>query len=297
MNIDIPLDLYKIFCAVVKEKNMSLAAKQLYISQPAVSMSVRHLEEKLGKKLLVRSSKGIRPTTEGAVLYEYLVQALNLIKTAEKKYFELVNFEAGEIRISAGDTVINHYLLHYIEAFVNRFPQINVKVTNRMSYETISLLKNGEVDIGFVNLPVEADDSLVIHECAELNDCLVGGSRFEHLKGGIAIKDINDYPLLLLEVGSSTRGFLDEYALNNGVMLKPHIEFGSNDLLVSFAKINLGMTFVTREFYQGQINNVSLFEIPVYPAPPSRSLGLATLNRVAASNAAIKFAQLMGITL
>ena len=91
MDNDIPLDLYKIFCIVVRTGNMSSAAKELFISQPAVSMSIRQLEERMGAPLLIRTTKGVHTTPEGGVLYEYLEQALALIKTAENKYMEMVN--------------------------------------------------------------------------------------------------------------------------------------------------------------------------------------------------------------
>ena len=137
---NIPLDLYKIFCAVVRMGNMSLAAKSLYISQPAVSMSIRQLEEKLGAPLLIRTTKGVRATPEGAVLYEYLEQALSLVSTGENKFLELVQLKAGEIKIGASDTVIANVLMPYLEQYAREYPQISIKVTNKTTYESLRLL-------------------------------------------------------------------------------------------------------------------------------------------------------------
>ena len=80
MDTGISLDTYKIFCAVARTGNMSSAAKELFISQPAVSMAVKQLEERLGGQLLVRTPKGVRLTPEGRVLFNYLDMAFNMVR-------------------------------------------------------------------------------------------------------------------------------------------------------------------------------------------------------------------------
>ena len=295
LNLDISLDLYKIYCAVVRTGNMSAAAKELYISQPAVSMSVRQLEDRMGSPLLIRTTKGVRTTPEGSMLYEYLEQALSLIKTAEKKYFEMVNLEDGEIRIGASDTVIANYLMPYLEKFNNIYPNINIKVTNKTTYESLKLLKNGSVDLCFVNLPIENSNEFDIIECIEIHDCLVGGSKYRELaETGIKLSEINKYPLLLLEDLSNTRRYIDKLALENSIELHPIIELGSSDILLDFVKINLGLTFTIKEFTKA-IDNENIFEIPLTPPVPPRSVGLVKLKGVALSNSAKGFCDIMDI--
>lgn len=298
MNIDVSLDLYKIYCAVVRTGNMSAAAKELYISQPAVSMSIKQLEERMGSILLIRTAKGVRTTPEGDILYEYLEQALGLIKTAEKKYFEMVNMENGEIKIGASDTVIAHFLMPYLEKYHTLYPDINIKVTNKTTYETLRLLKNGSVDLCFINLPISEDTDLEITECLKIHDCLLGGMKYQSLslsEKGIDIQEITKYPLLLLEDLSNSRKYIDQYAKENGVILEPIIELGSSDLLIDFARINLGLTFVIKEFTKKEIDNQSLFEIPLNPPIPERSIGLVKLKNVALSHAAKGFTNLLKI--
>ena len=296
MNLDISLDLYKIFCVVVRTGNMSAAAKELYISQPAVSMSIRQLEDRIGSKLLVRTTKGVRTTPEGSVLYEYLEQALSLIKTAEEKYSEMVNMEKVEIKIGASDTVIANFLMPYIEKFCDKYSNINIKVTNKTTFESLRLLKSGQVDLCFINLPVNEDKDLEIIELIEIHDCLVGGPKYKDLaQKGIELKDIKKYPLMLLEDLSNSRRFLDSYAKENGVVFEPVLELGSNDLLYEFTKINMGLTYVTREFYNEQIENGEIFEIPVKPPVPKRSIGMVKLKNVALSHAAEGFVNLFDI--
>lgn len=297
MEKNIPLDLYRIFCTVVRTGNMSAAAKELYISQPAVSMSIHQLEERMGAPLLIRTSKGVRTTPEGNMLFEYLDQALMLISTAENKFMEMVNLKTGEIRIGASDTVIQNFLMPYLEKFNIQNSHINIKVTNKTTYESLRLLKSGVVDVCFINLPIEEDNDLEIKECITIHDCLIGGTKFKELsKTGIELSKINDYPLLLLEDLSNSRRYLDSYAQKNGVVLHPIIELASSDLLVEFAKINLGLSFVIKDFEGRHIDNKTIFEIPVNPPIPQRSIGLVKLKNVPLSHAAMGFVSLFSET-
>ncbi|MDR1689814.1 MAG: LysR family transcriptional regulator [Clostridiales bacterium] len=294
MQFDVSLDLYKIFCTVVKCGNMSAAARELYISQPAISMAVRQLEEKLGKQLLIRSSKGIKPTPEGQLMYDYLSKALNIIASAETKFLDMINAETGEVRIGAGDTIIAQFLMPYIEKYLEEHPNINIKVTNRTTYETIKLLKNGDVDIGFVNLPIGKDDGFTVSECIEIHDCVVGGTKYAHLaENGIELSELENFQLMLLEKESNSRRALDKFAESLGSKLNPGIELGSYDLLLKFAKINLGLAVVVREFSQNEIDGEKIFEIPVRPEFPKRAIGIIKSKTNEISNAAEIFCDIL----
>lgn len=294
METGISLDSYKIFCTVVKTGNMSAASKELYISQPAVSMAIKQLEDRLGSPLFIRTSKGVRLTPEGEVLYTYLDMALNMVKTAEHKYYEMANLEKGEVRIGASDIVISGYLLPYIKEYSDKYPDIRIKVVNKTTYEALELMKRGVIDMCFVNLPIENGEDMEITECFKIHDCLIGGTKYKGLaEKGIHISDVLDHHLLLLEDMSNTRRQLDKFAEENGIKFKPIIELASYDLLIEFAKINLGLTFIIREFDHGAIDGKTLFEIPVEPKIPSRYIGLVKLKNSALSYAAKKFLEML----
>ena len=291
MNFDISLDYYKVFCTVVKTGSMSLAAKELYITQPAVSMAVRQLENKLGKPLLARSQKGITPTAEGGVMYGYLTQALGLIDAAEKKYTEMAELKAGEVKISASDTIMNRFLLPFIEKYLEKYPGINFKITNRTTFGTVNLLKNAQVDMGFVNLPLQKDPVLEIIKCLEIRDCVISGTKYANLfENGISFRELSELPLMLLERDSNSRRTQDRFAAANGYILSPSIELGSSDLLANCVRINLGVAIVTKEFTD--IDNETIFEIPFSPEFPARAIGLIRLKGVALSHAARSFADM-----
>ena len=296
METGISLDTYKIFCAVVRTGNMSAAAKELFISQPAVSMAIKQLEERLGGPLLVRTPKGVILTPEGRVLFNYLDMAFNMVKTAEHKYFELANLEQGEVRIGASDIVISGYLMPYIEKFSNAYSDIRIKVVNKTTYESLELMKRGVIDMCFVNLPIEGEADLDVTPCMDIQDVLIGGERYRPLaQVGMDVRSLPKYPLLLLEDLSNSRRCLDKYARENGVELNPILELGSSDLLVSFAKINLGLTFVIREFTEEALSSGGLYEIPLVPPVPKRQIGMVRLKEVAMPHALRGFVELMGL--
>lgn len=288
------LELYRVFYYTVKNGSFSGAAKNLYISQPAVSQSIRQLEEKLGGKLFYRTPKGILLTAEGEAMFKYIEQAYNFIVSAENKFAEMQQLLCGEIRIGASDTLCKHYLAPHLESFHRESPDVRIQVTNRTTPETIQLLKSGKVDLGIINLPVAADSRLEISEVFTVQDCFIAGERYRHLDGNtLSLEELTRYPLLMLEKGGSTRSYLDRYAEQLGIAIQPEIELGSIDLLVQFARIGLGIACVVKNFITDELAKGDIFELHLQPKMPPRQVGLVTLRDVPLSAVGKKFMELL----
>ncbi len=112
----INLEYYKMFYYVAKLKSITLAAEELFISQPAVSQGIKQLEGSIGGNLFFRTSKGVSLTPEGEVLYKYVSRGYEYIALGESKFKELFTLETGEIRIGASDMTLQFYLLNYLGA-------------------------------------------------------------------------------------------------------------------------------------------------------------------------------------
>lgn len=291
---NIPLESYRIFCTAAKCGSIKKAAEELFVSQPSVSMSIKLLEEKLGCSLFIRSAKGVTLTNEGKVFYSYLTQAVGLIDVAERKYEEMTHLESGEINICASDSIISGLLLPYLEKYNELYSKICIKVINRTSRETIELLKSGSIDLGFINLPYDDDEYIELLKCMPIHDCLVYGTKFERLSRlDFNIKEIADYPLLMLKRSSHVRRLLGDYAKQYGVNINPIIEFDSTDLLIKFAKINLGVAFAIEEFVKDEIDNKTLFAKRLSPSINNRAVGMVKLKSIPLSHTAAKFAELL----
>ncbi len=291
--MDVNFELYKVFYYVARDLSFSSASDRLYISQSAVSQSVKLLEEKMNCRLFIRNTKRVRLTREGEMLFEYISQAFNFIRAGERRVSELRSLESGEVRIGASDTICKYYLLPYFKKFISLYPNINIQVTNRTSPMCIELLNNGAVDVIVVNIPQKMDKNHNIRELKEIQDVFIAGNNFAQLQDRVLqLEELAAYPLLMLEKNTITREFIDSYLKQKGISLTPEIELGSVDLLVELAKIGLGISFVVRDYIARELANGEVFVLNIKETIPQRKLGIITHRRIPVSLAAQKFVQL-----
>lgn len=263
------------------------------MTQSAVSQAIKSLELALSVRLFLRGTRETTLTAEGRVLFEYVAGALELFDTAEEKLLRLKGLELGELRIGVGDTISRYFLLPALERFHEIYPNIKLKIFNRVSRDTISLLHSGKIHLAFVNLPIN-DGSLVVRHAKEVHDIFVGGSKFASLSGKIfSPQEISSLPLILLEEASNSRKNVDEFFRSKSVHIHPEIELGSHDLLLEFAKSNLGISCVIREFSQEYLASSSVFELQMSTPLPARSVAACTLSATSESIATEKFLELL----
>lgn len=287
------LDLYKVFCTVGKSESFSQAAKDMYMTQPAVSQAIRQLEKELEIRLFNRTPKGVTLTHDGLLLFEYANSALNLLRIGEEKMVESKNLMAGELRIGVGDTISRYFLLPYLEAFHNSYPQIKFKIFNGTTLELSALLKSGEVDIIICNFPLN-DPALELRPCLEIQDIFVCGEKYKsRLTKPLTLTEVAAFPSILLEPKSISRKYVEDYLLTKGIKISPEFELGSHDLLLEFAKINLGIACVTKEFSQEYLTKGLVYEVPLVEEIPQRNIGACSLKSVPLSSAATKFIEMI----
>ncbi len=275
MNID--FELYRIFYCVANNGNITKASEELNISQPAISKSIKNLEEQLGGQLFIRTKRGVILTEEGKEFYNYIKQAIEYINNAENKFTDLINLETGSIKIGISTTLTKEFLLPYLEKFHSLYPKIDIQIATNLTAELFLKLKNGLIDIVILNLNEKNyGNDIEIIKCRKINDCFVVNSNYkELLNKEISLKDLNNYPLILQAKGSNTREFLDNFTKANNVILKPNIELASYTLVVEFAKIGWGIGYATKDYIKKQLNNKELFELKLKEKIPSRYIGIA----------------------
>ena len=278
MNID--FELYRIFYIVANNKNITKSSEELNISQPAISKTIKNLEEQLGGQLFVRTKRGVILTEEGKVFYNYIKQAIEYISNAENKFTELINLETGCIKIGISSTLAKKFLLPYLEKFHKLCPKIDIQIITNVSSELFSKLRNGLIDIIILNLnEKDYGQDINIIKCKKITDCFVVSKAYSNLiNNEISIKELNKYSLILQSKGSNTREFLDDFAKENNTNLKPNIELASYSLVVEFAKIGLGIGYATKDYVKKELKNQELYEIKLKEKIPSRYIGIATSN-------------------
>ena len=291
--MDINYELYKVFYHVASTLSFSEASKQLFISQSAVSQSIKVLEKKLNQTLFIRSTKRVQLTPEGEILLKHIEPAMNLIKKGENQLLEANTLNGGQHRIGASDTICRYFLVPFLNEFHKMYPNIHIKVTNRTSIECARLLDNGQVDFIITNYPnsglSNTQNIQVIHD---FSDVFVANETYFPLKDRmITLKELQSYPILMLDRKSTTSEFLHSMFQKHQLDLVPEIELSSNDLLIDLAKIGLGIAFVPDFCIPQQEEN--FFILNLEETLPKRQLVVVHNEALPISQAARQFIELL----
>lgn len=288
------LEYYKVFYYVAIQKSLTLAAAQLSISQPAVSQSIKQLEQEVGTKLFVRTSKGVKLTAEGELLFGYVSKGYEQMELGEKKLAQMRNLEFGELHIGASDMTLRFYLLPFLEQFHEKYPKIRVVVSNAPTPETLQSLRAGKIDFGVVSTPFGEDSGIRAVEVREAEDVFVAGLKFIPYKNKtLDLQELERLPLIVLEKNTSTRRYMDDYLGKNGVVMHPEFELATSDMIVQFALRNLGVGCVMRDFAAEYLEAGQLFELRFNKIIPKRSFCVVTDSRNSLSMAGGKLLELV----
>jgi DNA-binding transcriptional LysR family regulator len=285
--MDINYELYKVFYQVAKSLSFSDAADNLFISQSAVSQSIKTLEKRLNQPLFIRSTKRVALTKEGELLLKHIEPAINLISRGENQL--CADPKSGvQLRIGASDTICRYYLVPFLNNFHKKYPGIHIKVTNGTSLQCAKLLERNEVDIIVTNSPNPALNNIMqIIPVKEFRDIFIANKEaFPVADQPITLKELQQYPILMLDKRSTTSVFLHNLFLENSLDLVPAIELSSNDLLIDLAKIGLGIAFIP-DFCVKELDNLSIIHID--QQIPSRLLVAAYNNDIPISDGAKYF--------
>ena len=285
------LDYYRIFYETARHASFSLAARQLYVSQSAVSQCIRQLEKDLKAQLFVRSRRGVTLTGEGQLLFQKVEAAIKSIEQGETMLARLHHLESGWLVIAAGDTITGQYLLPYLEKFHATYPGVRLEMANSYSQDMLRRVKEGKAELAFVNLPVE-DEELQIEPCLQVHDLFVCGPDHP-LRDSYSWEEMAREPLILLEENSTSRRSLEEQFRQKGLELKPQIEIAAHDLLLRFASIHLGVSCVIEEFSREALERGDVRPMKLEPPLPPRSIGCAWLRGSVLSPAAKAFLELI----
>ncbi len=281
------LEYFKVFYYVAKAGSVTGAARELAVSQPAVSQAIRQLESQLGADLFYRAAKGVRLTREGQLLFSYVEKGYEQMELGLEKLLRLQNMEGGEIRIGASDMTLQYFLLPYLERFHEECPDIKMVVTNAPTPETLAFLEEGKIDFGVVSTPFEGQKGLEIVPVREIEDVFVGGRRFIAYKNRtLDLQELESLPMICLEKNTSTRSYMDRFLLQNGVQILPEFELATSDMIVQFALRSLGVGCVVRDFAAEYLETGVLFALRFNKIIPKRKFCVVRSTKMPLSAAA-----------
>ncbi len=283
------LSLYYIFNHVAEAGNISKAAKQLFISQPAVSKSIQSLEDNLGLSLFIRSSRGVKLTDEGRLLYEYTKSAFDTLKSGEDNLRHVHDLGIGHLRIGASTTLCKYLLLPYLNGFVKENPHIKITIDNQSSSHTMRLLENNALDLGLITKP--ESDNFYFYSLGPIEDVFVATKAYldnlmlRENKGDI----FSNATIMLMDKENVSRKHIDDYFRSNTINPEHILEISNMDLLIEFAKTSLGVACVIKEFVLKELEEGTLIQIPLKTPVNKREVGFSYLKNAYLSEPMQKF--------
>ena len=271
------LSSYRIFYTVANTGNISKAAKELYISQPAISKSIQKLEESVGCKLFSRSSRGVVLTDEGKLLYEHVSEAFETLTMGEENLKRSIELGVGHLKIGVSSTLCKYLLLPYLKEFIRQNPHISISISCQSTNDTLKLLEDNKIDIGLIGKP-ENLKNIHFDFLEEIEDIFVAAKDYlRNLKARGIQKDhiLQSSTLMLLDKNNMTRQYIDDYLQENQIIIKDSIDISDMDLLIDFARIGVGVACVIKNFVREDLENGTLVEIPLGFPIHKREVGFA----------------------
>ncbi len=281
------LSSYWIFYTVANAGNISKAAKELYISQPAISKSIQKLEESLNCKLFSRSSRGVILTDEGNLLYDHVKEAFETLSMGEDKLKRSINLGVGHISIGVSSTLCKYMLLPYLNEFIHQNPHISISISCQSTNETLRLLDDNKIDIGLIGKP-DVLKGLTFDHLSDIEDTFVATPEYlaNLEERGIEKEEVLEHAtLMLLDKNNVTRRYIDDYFQKNLIDVSDSIDISDMGLLIDFAKIGVGVACVIKSFVSRELAKGRLVEIPLEIAIPKREVGFAYKENVKHSKA------------
>lgn len=275
--MDHNLSQYKIFYEVAKAGNISRAAKELYISQPAISKSISKLEDSLEVTLFTRNSRGVQLTEEGKLLYNHTKAAFEELNRGELELKRVKDFNIGHLKLGVSNTLCKYILLPYLKGFIEKYPHIKISIESQSTSHTITMLEQQRIDLGLIAEPSNRRP-LLFQPVMDVQDIFVATKSYLdnlYLREGPDTDFFQTGNILLLDKNNMTRKYIDEYMKENQIVPNQLLEVTTMDLLIEFAKIGLGIGCVIKEFVQEELDRGDLVEIPMETAIKKRTVGFA----------------------
>jgi len=251
------------FYTVAKKKSFTMAARELYLTQPAVTIQIQKMEADYGTKLFDRIGKRIFLTESGRILFSYAEKILTLLAQAEEALIDVKELKSGKLTIGASATVGSYYLPKIFEVFGKKYPDIEIEMNLSNSYLVVEDVLALKADLGFVSRLHHLERLVVIPFLEEELVLIVPPDHPLAHKGEVILEDLNGQPFILREMGSATRELIEEGVSKKGVSMKVVMDLASNEAIKKAVEDGLGISIISKyvvqkEADQGLLRMVTL---------------------------------------
>lgn len=273
----ISYDHYRIFYFVAKYGSFTKAAEILLSNQPNLTRTIRSLETSLGCTLFERSNKGVRLTADGEKLYDHISIAFEHIEAGEQEISSKNSLKKGVLSIGASEIALRCFLLPILNEYRQKYPGIQIKISNVSTPSAVTMLKSALVDLAFVTTPIESDPELSRKNLRPLREVAVCGDAFSSLANSdtpVSFKRIAKKPIVSLGPKTSTYEFYLKLFIEHGASFSSDIEAATADQILPLVRHNLGIGFVPFDFLEDITEDSGIHEIPLKEEIPKRYITL-----------------------
>lgn len=257
---------YHVFYHVARLGNFTHAAAALMTSQPAVTRTIRALEDELGCRLFVRGRRGVELTPEGGLLYRYVAEAYERLEKGQAEVASAVGLESGTVYLGATETALQAWLPARLERFRARYPGVKLRIQNMNVREGVEAVRSGQIDLALVSAPANARRPLREIRLHAYRDVVIAGPQYAALRGRtLRLRELAEYPLICLSTTTRTREFLNAFCQQHGLTLEADIEPSTADLILPLVRHNLGVGILpdiiaARAIAEGEVFAVEIAE-------------------------------------
>lgn len=257
------LNQLKIFYLAAKRKNLSVAAEDLFITQPAVTKGIQRLQEYYEMKFVDHIGKKLILTDAGEVLYEIAEKIFELESKAEESIRDFQERKRGRIRILSSESFGDYYLPHIIIPFSKTYPLVRISMNILPTEQVVEHTAALNNDLGFISYPVE-HDKLLVREVLE--DQLVVIATPDHplaSHSALTHRHLKDQMLIMHETDSAPRRALENYIRKHDLSVDVRLELSSNRAIKRAAEDGIGIALISRKVANEEIRDNRLVAIPL----------------------------------
>ena len=266
-----------VFYTVAKLQNISKAAEELGVTQPAVSRIISNIEKEYRTKLFFRSKTGVSLTRDGQNLFEMVKAPLIELEKVSNNLSSNKTLDKVTIHIGATSTALYCYLFKHLEDDIKKiFPNVNFKIYSDSSTKLLNMVSNGSIDFAFITTPYQGREDLETHNVVKLNDILIAPISYkDQIKDKVSIKDLENYPFILLSKEMQFREYIDNFLNKYKVHVTPVYETDSSAILTPFVELGYGLTFIPDEMAAKSINEGKCYQVNIKEKLPDRYIAFA----------------------
>lgn len=250
------MDELRTFIAVVEYNNFTKAAEAINLSQPSVSLHIKHLEDYFNTTLIQRSirQKNIYITESGNLLYERSKQMIKILDDTKGDLLDYSGIIKGRLRIGASFTIGEYFLPAFLGQFTREYPDLELEVIIENTHNNCEKVKSFQVDLALVEGTVPSSNFVTNNFYKDKMEVAVPYNHYLVNKE-FPIEELQNQTWISREIGSGTREYLNLFLSSNNINPKNIIVFGSNYSVKEAVKNNLGITFISSLVTEPSIRN------------------------------------------